>query len=70
MEFMDEFQQIAPEYNINPSQKQHYFQNITRKDEKKFYMECVQHYGTTFEQAVDIINQENNYPVRQTRVNN
>lgn len=67
---MDEYQQIARDYKLNPGQKLQYLHNILSKDAQRFYLDRVAHYATTFQQAIDMINQEYNSPVRQTRVKN
>lgn len=70
MEFVDDYQQVAIDYNLSPPQKLQYIHNLLSKDAKRFYLERVATYAQTFQQAVDMVNQEYNSPVRQTRVKN
>lgn len=70
MEFVDEYQQIARDYKLTATQKLQYLHNILSKDASRFYLDRVAHYATTFQQAVEMIDQEYNSIVRQTRVKN
>lgn len=70
MEFVDEYQQIARDYKLSQTQKYQYLHNILAKDAQRFYLDRVENYATNFQQAVDMINQEYNSPVRQARVKN
>lgn len=70
MEFIYEYQQIGRDYSLTPAQKLQYLPNILKKHAQQYYLDCVQSYTTTFEQAVDMISHEYNSPVSQTRVKN
>lgn len=70
IEYVDEYQQISRDYNLSASQKLQYLHNILCKDAYRFYCDRVQSYATSFNQAVSMIDQEYNSPVRQTRVKN
>lgn len=69
-QFVDEYQKISWDYKFSQFQKRQYIHNIVRKDEKRFYLDQVQNFATKFQQAVEMIKQEQNAPVRQASVNN
>lgn len=66
MNHVNEYQQIARDYKLNPAQKLKYLHNILSKDVRKFYLDWVAHFVTKFRQAIDTINQEYNSSVCQT----
>ena len=68
MEFVDEYLQICRDYALSPTQKLQYLHNLLRGDAKRFYLDKVDGYATGFQQAVQIINDEYNSYVRQTRI--
>lgn len=70
MEFVDEYTQIARDYSLNPPQKLQYLHNLFRGDAKRFFLDRIASYATTFQQAVEMVTSEYNSPVRQTRVKN
>ena len=70
MEYVDEYAQIARDYNINHIRRLQYLHKILRGDAKRFYLDRIDGYATTYQQAIDMINNEYNSPVRQTRVKN
>lgn len=70
LEYVDEYEQISLDYNLTPPQKLQYMHNIVTKDAQRFYIDRVKAYANTFEQAVRMIDEEYNSPVRQARVKN
>ena len=70
MEFVDEYSQISRGYNLNPSQKLQYLDNLLNGDAKRYYLDKVDGYASSFQQAVSMLENEYNSPVRQTRVKN
>lgn len=70
MEYVDEYQQISIDYQLSTQQKLQYLHNLLSKDAKRFYLERVSTYAQTFQQAVELVNEEYNSPVRQMRVKN
>eukprot|EP00171_Calliarthron_tuberculosum_P001155 IDg1155t1 len=70
MEYVAEYQQVARDYNLSPSQKLQFLHNLVRGDAKRFYLNSVESHVNTFRQAVDMISMEYNSVVRQNRVKN
>ena len=70
MAFVDEYKQITRDYGLSQTQKLQYMHNLLRQDAKRFYIDKVDGYATSFNQAVDIIESEYNPKVRQTKVKN
>lgn len=70
MEFVDDYSQVARDYNLSIAQKLQYIYNILRGDAKRVSMGRVEGYASSYQQAVGMINSEYNSPVRQTRVKN
>ena len=70
MEFVDEYPQIIRDYNLNPSQKLQNLQNLPNRDAKRYYLDKVDGYASSFQQAVSMLENEYNSPVRQNRVKN
>lgn len=70
MEYVDEYMQICRDYNLSQSQKLQYLHNVLHGDAKRYYLDTVDNYATTFQQAIDMIKVEYNSPVRQARVKN
>ena len=70
MEFVDKQSQISRDYNLNPSQKLQYLPDLLHGDAKRYYLDKVDGYATSFQQAVSMLEQKYNSPVRQTRVKN
>lgn len=70
MKCVDEYSQVARDYGLNPQQKLHFLLNILSKDAKRFHLEQMEPYAQTYQQAVDMINQEYNFIVRRTRFKN
>ena len=62
------YSQISGDYNLNPSQKLQYLYNLLHSDAKRYYLDKVDGYGTSFQQAVSMPEEEYNSPVRRTRV--
>lgn len=68
LEYVDEYEKTFLNYNLIPPQKLKYMNNIVAKDTQRFYIDRVKEYATTFEEAVRMIDEEYNSPVRQARV--
>lgn len=58
MDYVDEYQQVALDYNLTPQQKLQFLHNLLAKDAKRFYLERVVTYAQTFQQAVEMIGDE------------
>ena len=58
MEFVNEYSQISRDYNLGPSQKLQYLQNLLHGDAKRFYLDEVDGHATTFQQAVTMLEDE------------
>lgn len=69
-EYADSYQQIAKDYNLSMDQKLQYLHDILSKDALCFYLDALQPYATTYQQAVTMIDREYNSPVRQNRIKN
>ncbi|KAK1863391.1 hypothetical protein I4F81_005947 [Pyropia yezoensis] len=70
MEYVAEYQQVARDYDLSQEQRFQYMHNILSGDAKRFYLDRVQSYATSFSQAVDMVSTEYNSIVRQNRVKN
>lgn len=70
MEFVAEYQQVARDYSLTPPQKKQYLHNLLRGDAKRFYLDRIENFVNTFQQAVEMIDKEYNSAVRQNRVKN
>ena len=68
MEFVDEYMQVCRDYSLSPKQKLHYMHNLLSGDAKRFYLDRVDGYATSYQQAIDLVENEYNSPVRQARV--
>lgn len=68
MEFVDEYLQVCRDYSLSPSRKLQYLHNLLSGDAKRFYLDKVDGIATTFQHAVQLINDEYNSHVRQTRI--
>lgn len=62
--FADKYNQISCDFKLNAAQKLQYLQNVPRNDASSFYLDRVQAYANTLEQAVDMIDEEYNSAVR------
>lgn len=69
-EFVAEYQQVARDYNLTESHKKQFLHNLVRGDAKRFYLNQVQTYTTTFAASVQMVESEYNSVVRQNRVKN
>lgn len=67
---VDEYAQIARDFNINQNSRLQYHNKVLRGDTKSFYLDLIDEYATTYRQAIDMIQNEYNPPVRQIRVKN
>ena len=70
VEFVDEYLQICRDYSLSPTQKFQYMHNLLAGDAKRYYLDKIYVYATSFQQAVEVIEREYNSPVRQARVKN
>eukprot|EP00170_Pyropia_yezoensis_P000401 contig_2207_g402 len=70
MEYVAEYQQVARDYDLGQEQRFQYMHNILIGDTKRFYLDKVQSYATSFSQAVDMVSTEYNSIVLQNRVKN
>lgn len=70
MKFVEKYQEISRDYNLRSYQKLQYLHNILSNDAHRFYLDRFAHYATTFQQTVEINNQEYNSPVMQTTLKN
>eukprot|EP00171_Calliarthron_tuberculosum_P023645 IDg23645t1 len=68
IEYVAEYQQVARDYGLSPSQKKQYLHNLLRGDAKRFYLDQVDNQVNNFNQAVQVIENEYNSVVRQNRV--
>lgn len=62
--------QIEYGYNLTMEQKLQYPHNVLSKDALLFYLDSLQPYTTTFQQAVEMINRDYRSPVFQNRFKN
>lgn len=69
-DFVDNYEQISEDYNLNEEQKLQYLHNLMSKDAHRFYLEKVKPNAKTYVDAVIMIDKEYNSVVRQTRVKN
>lgn len=69
-EYVDEYDQLSRDYNLNAYQKRQYLYNTFSKNMLRFYLDHVYHYATMYIQAVDMIDSEHNSLIRQSRVKN
>jgi len=70
MEYVADYQQVSRDYNLTSSQKLQFLHNLLAGDAKRFYLENVQAFATSFNQAVELVSTEYNSVVRQSRVKN
>ena len=68
IEYVDDYKQIARDYNLSVSQKLQYMHKLLRGDAKRLYLDKVDNYATSFNQALEIIERECISTVRQTKV--
>ena len=60
MEFVDEYIQVCRDHALSQTQKLQYMQNILSGDAKRFYLDRVDGYATSYQQAIDLIENEYN----------
>ena len=70
MEYVDDYLQVYREYILSPRQWLHFLDNLIREDAKRYYLDNTDGYAINFHQAIQMLEEECNYPVRQTRVKN
>ena len=64
MEFFDEYIHVCRDYALSPTQKLQYMHNLLSGDAKRFYLDRVDGYATSYQQAIDLIEKEYNWPVQ------
>lgn len=64
MEYVAEYQQVARDYELSQEQRFQYLHNLLRGDAKRFYLDTVQPYVTSFNEAVHHVKAEYNSIVR------
>lgn len=69
-DYVNEYRQMSHDNNFTKQQKLHYLQNLLQGDAKRYYLEVVAEYATTFQKAVDMVEREYNSYVRQKKVKN
>lgn len=69
-EYVDGYNQLFLNYNLSDKQKMQYLHNLLSKDALRFYLDRVQPFTVTYQQAIDAIDREYNSAVRQTRIKN
>lgn len=69
-EQIDSYEQTTNAYNLTIEKKLQYLDNILFRDALRFYHDFLQPFGTTYLQAVEMIDREYNSPVRQNRIYN
>lgn len=60
MDYVYEYLQISRDYGLTNEQKKQFLYNFLSNDAKKYYLGRVNPYAQTFQQAVDMINQQKN----------
>ena len=70
MEYVDDYLQVCRDYNLSPPQRLQFLHNLLRGDAKRYYLDKIDGYATSFQQAIQMLEEEYNSPVRQTRVKN
>ena len=68
MEYVNDYLQLCRDYSLSPTQKLHYLHNLLRGDAKRYYLDKVDGYATSFQQATQMLESEYNFAVHQTRV--
>ncbi len=53
MEYVAEYQRVARDYNLTPTQKLQFLHNLLRGDAKRFFLDRVDNYVSNFTQAVE-----------------
>lgn len=69
-EYVDSYNQLSQDYNLSDKQKRQYLHNLLLRDALRFYLDQVQPFTVTYQQAIDAIHREFNSAVRQARVKN
>lgn len=64
------FTQVNREYNLSALKKLQHLHNILRLDVKGYYLEEVDRYAKSLQQAVSMLEVQNKSPVGQTKVKN
>jgi len=68
MEYVGDYQQVARDYNLTATQKLQFLHNIVVGAAKRYYINHVQAFATTFAQAVEMVGNEFNSAVQQNEV--
>ena len=56
MEFVDEYMQVCRDYSLSPTQKLQYMHNLLSGDAKRFYLDRVDGYATSYQQQSILLN--------------
>lgn len=68
MQFADEYLQIYKDYNLSGLQRLQSLHNVLHGDAKIYYLDKIDGFATSFQQATKMLEEEYNYAVRKTRV--
>lgn len=69
-EYVDDYRQVARDYKMNQEQKLRYLHKLMQVYAKRYYLDVVDGYATTFQQAVDLVERECTFHARQNKVKN
>ncbi len=70
MELVSLYELVACDNRLLPQKKKQYFHKFLRGYAKRFYLDRVENYVTTFQQAVEMIEKEYSSKAYQNRVKN
>ena len=70
MEYMDDYFELSRYCSLKPSQKLQYLHNLLQGDAKRYFLDKIDGYGTSFQHAIEMLERENNPPVRKDRDKN
>ena len=70
MAFVDKYIHVCRDYALSQTQKLQYMHNLLSGDAKRFYLDRVDGYATSYQQAIDLVEKEYNSPVLKARVKN
>jgi len=68
MEYVGDYQQVARDYSLTATQKLQFLHNIDTGAAKRYYLNHVQAFASTFAQAVEMVGTEFNSAVQQNEV--
>lgn len=70
MEYVDEYLEIYREYNLTPPHRPQFLHNLLRIDAKRYFLDKIGEYATSFQQDIQMLEEKYNSAVRHTRVKN